>query len=108
MVLLTAKGKSVAIPGDFACQCGNADYRPAFEAIAALGRQSIGERNRTFRESARLIQEALARAADIGRATLVRFENGERYPRFKTLKSVASALRVEASYLQVEPESLPR
>jgi transcriptional regulator with XRE-family HTH domain len=50
----------------------------------------------------------LARAADIGRVTLVRLENGEQSPRFKTLKAVAEALGVAAPDLLVEPEFLPR
>ena len=62
------------------------------EAIAALGRRTIGERVRRYRESAGLTQEALARAAKIGRVTLVRLEKGEQSPRFKTLKAVAYAL----------------
>ena len=55
-----------------------------------------------------MTQEALARAAEIGRVTLVRLENGEQSPRFKTLKSVADALGLEAPDLLVEPEFLPR
>ena len=55
-------------------------YRPTIEAIAALGRQTVGARVRRFREAA-----GLAQAADIGRVTLVRLENGKQSPRFKTL-----------------------
>lgn len=53
-------------------------------------------------------QEALAREADIGRVTLVRLENGEQSPRFKTLKAVAGVLGMETPDLLVEPEFLPR
>ena len=56
---------------------------------------------RRFRESAGLTQEALARAADVGRVTLVRLENGEQSPRFKTLKRVADALGMETLDLLV-------
>ena len=50
-------------------------YLPANRrAIAALGRQTVGERVRRFRESSGLTQQGLARAANIGRATLVRLE----------------------------------
>ena len=55
-----------------------------------------------------MTQEALARAADIGRVTLVRLENGEQSPRFRTLKAVAAALAVDAPDLLAEPELLPR
>ena len=108
MVLQTAKGESVEIPWDFARHYCDATYRPTIEAIAALGRQTIGDRVRRYRESAGLTQKGLARAADIGRVTLVRLEKGEQSPRFKTLKAVADALGMEAPDLLVEPEFLPR
>ena len=107
MVLRSAAGESVEIPWDFARHYCDASYRPTVEAIAALGRQTIGERVRRYRESAGFTQEALARAADIGRVTLVRLEKGEQSPRFKTLKAVADALGMEAPDLLVEPEFLP-
>ena len=108
MVLQTADGENVEIPWDFARHYCDATYRPTIEAIAALGRQTIGERIRRYRESAGLTQEALARAAEIGRVTLVRLEHGEQSPRFRTLKAVADALGMEAPDLLVEPEFLPR
>ena len=103
MVLQAAGGESVEIPWDFARHYCDASYRPTVEAIAALGRRTVGERVRRFRESAGLTQLALARAAHIGRVTLVRLENGEQSPRFKTLKAVAGALGVDAPDLLVEP-----
>ncbi len=108
MVLRTAGGENVEIPWDFARHYCDATYRPTVEAIAALGRRTVGERVRRYRESAGLTQVALARAADIGRATLVRLENGEQSPRFKTLKAVAEALGMDAPDLLVEPEILPQ
>ena len=108
MVLQTAGGESVEIPWDFARHYCDATYRPTIEAIAALGRQTIGERIRRYRESAGLTQEALARAAEIGRVTLVRLEKGEQSPRFKTLKAVADALGLDAPDLLVQPEFSPR
>ena len=108
MVLQAAGGESVEIPWDFTRHYCDASYRPTVEAIAALGRRTVGERVRRFRESAGLTQEALARAAHIGRVTLVRLESGEQSPRFKTLKAVAEALGIETPDLLVEPEFLPR
>ncbi len=108
LVLQTSGSEGVEIPWDFARHYCDATYRPTIEAIAALGRQTIGERVRRYRESAGLTQVALARAADIGRATLVRLENGEQSPRFKTLKAVAGALGIDSPDLLVEPEFLPR
>ena len=108
MVLKISGGESVEIPWDFARHYCDAAYRPTIEAIAAMGRQTVGERIRRYRESAGLTQEALARAADIGRVTLVRLENGEQSPRFKTLKAVADALGMDAPDLLVQPEYLPR
>jgi transcriptional regulator with XRE-family HTH domain len=70
------------------------------------GRQTLGERIRELRESAGLTQEALARAANIGRVTLVRLEKGEQTPRFKTLDAIAKALGIRVPELLVEPELL--
>ena len=72
MALETTQGERVEIPWDFARHYCDASYRPTIEAIAMRGRQTLGERIRHYRESAGLTQEALARAADIGRVTLVR------------------------------------
>ena len=95
MVLETALGEQVEIPWDFARHYCDESYRPTVEAIAILGRQTLGARIRQLRESAGLTQDALAHAADIGRVTLVRLEKGEQTPRFKTLKAVAQALGVD-------------
>ena len=108
MILQMANGESVEIPWDFARHYCDATYRPTIESIAALGRQTVGERVRRYRESAGLTQKALARAADIGRVTLVRLEHGEQSPRFRTLKAIADALGIEAPDLLVEPEFLAR
>ena len=106
MVLQTAQGERVEIPWDFARHYCDSSYRPTIEAIAMRGRQTLGERIRQFRESAGLTQEALARAADIGRVTLVRLEKGEHTPRFKTLAAIAKALGIRVPELLVEPEWL--
>ena len=106
MVLETAHGEQVEIPWDFARHYCDESYRPTIEAIAMRGRQTLGERIRQFRESAGLTQEALARAAGIGRVTLVRLEKGEQTPRFKTLDAIAKALGIRVPELLVEPEWL--
>ena len=108
MVLEMAGGERVEVPWDFARHYCDASYRPTIEAIAALGRQTLGERVRQFRESAGLTQKALAQAADIGRVTLVRLENGEQSPRFKTLQAIARALKMDTRELLIEPELLSR
>lgn len=108
MVVEMAGGERVEIPWDFARHYCDASYRPTVEAIAALGRQTLGERVRRYRESAGLTQEALAQAADIGRVTLVRLENGGQTPRFKTLESIAHALGKDTPELLVEPDVLTR
>ena len=106
MVLQTAGGERVEIPWDFARHYCDASYRPAVGAIAAMGRQTLGERVRRFRESAGLTQEALSQAADIGRVTVVRLENGEQTPRFKTLQAVAHALGIDTRELLVDAQLL--
>ncbi|MBI2916750.1 MAG: helix-turn-helix transcriptional regulator [Chloroflexi bacterium] len=92
LILHTKLGETLALPWDFARHYCDASYRPRVEAIALAGRQAIGARIRQLRESAGLTQEALARAASIGRVTLVRLENGEQSPRYETIASLARAL----------------
>ena len=106
MVLETVHGEQVELPWDFARHYCDASYRPAVEAIAMQGRQTLGQRIRGFRESAGMTQEALARGANIGRVTLVRLEKGEQSPRFKTLNAIAKALGRRVPDLLVEPEAL--
>ena len=70
------------------------------------GRHTLGQRVRRLRNSAGLSQDALARAAGIGRVTLVRLEKGEHTPRYRTLSAVAKVLGVDVSELLVEREFL--
>ncbi len=106
MVLRTADGERVEIPWDFARHYCDESYRPAVESIAMRGRQTLGKRIRQFRESAGLTQEELARAANIGRVTLIRLEKGEQSPRLKTLNAIAGALRIRVRELLMQPELL--
>lgn len=106
IVLETARGERIEIPWDFARHYCDATYRPTIEVLAMRGRETLGERIRRFRESSGLTQVALARAADIGRVTLVRLEKGEQTPRFKTLEAIAKALGRRVPELLVEPEWL--
>ena len=92
VMLVTKSGDTVELPWDFVRHFCDVSYRPRVEAVALGGGQAIGARIRQFRESAGLTQEALARAAGIGRVTLVRIENGEQSPRYETLVSLAQAL----------------
>lgn len=106
LVLKTAQGATVEIPWDFARHYCDATYRPTVEAIGMQGRDTLGQRVRRLRNAAGLSQDALAGAAGIGRETLVRLENGEQRPRFKTLGAVAKALGMGVSELLVEREFL--
>ncbi len=106
MLLWTARGERIEIPWDFARHYCDASYRPAVEAIAVRGKQTLGERIRQFRESAGLTQEELARAANIGRVTMIGLEKGDQSPRFKTLNAIASALGIRARDLLVSPDLL--
>ena len=80
MVLETVGGEKVEVPWDFARHYCDESYRPTIEAIAILGRKTLGGRIRQLRESAGLTQGVLAHAADIGRVTLVRLEKESRHP----------------------------
>ena len=106
MLLQTSEGERVEIPWDFARHYCDASYRPAVEAMAMRGRQTLGQRIRRRREAVGMTQDALARAADIGRVTLVRLEKGERSPRFKTLDALAGALGIRVSELLVDAEAI--
>lgn len=106
IVLETAQGETVEIPWDFARHYCDASYRLAVEAIAMQGRHTLGRRIRRLRNAAGLSQDALARAASIGRVTLVRLEKGNQTPRYKTLAAIARALGVDFSDLLVDPELL--
>ena len=106
MTLKTAQGGTIEIPWDFARYYCDSTYRPAIEAMAMRGRHTLGQRVRRLRNAAGLSQDALARAAGIGRVTLVRLEKGEQTPRYKTLGTIARALVVDVSKLLVEPEFL--
>ena len=105
MALQTAEGERVEVSWAFARRHCGASYRPTAEAMAAMGRQALGGRVRRFRG---LTQVELARAAGIGRVTLVRLENGEQNPRFRTLTALARALGTDVPELLVEPEPLLR
>ena len=106
LVLKTTQGATVEIPWDFARHYCEATYRPAIEAIAMRGRQTLGRRIRRLRNSSGLTQDALAGAAGIRRVTVVRLEKGEHTPRYKTLSAVARVLGVDVSELLVELEVL--
>lgn len=93
LVLHAKSGQPLALPWDFVRHFCDASYRPRVEAIAANGRQALGLSIRRLRESTGLTQEALARAANIGRVTLVRIEHGEQSPRYETLVALARALQ---------------
>ena len=103
VVLTTANGERVEIPWDFARHYCDATYRPIIETLAMQGRRTLGGRIRQVRESAGLIQVALAELADIGRVTLVRLERGEQSPKFKTLETIATALGIAVPELLVGP-----
>jgi transcriptional regulator with XRE-family HTH domain len=81
------------LPWDFARHYCDASYKSRIDVVATEGRRTIGNRIRQLRESARLTQEELAKAAGIGRVTLVRIENGEQSPRYETLVALSRALR---------------
>ena len=108
MVVESIHGERIEIPWDFARHYCDASYRPAIEAIATRGRQSLGKRIRRSRLDAGLTQKSLAGEANIGRVTLVRLENGEQIPKFKTLDAIAHALGIRVTDLLVESDWIDR
>jgi len=104
LVLRDSQGGSSEIPWDFARHYCDSAYRPRVEAVAARGRQSIGERIRQMRTAAGMTQQQVASAAGIGRVTLVRLERGAQSPRYQTLVAVSQALgQPLAELLLAEP-----
>ena len=106
IVLETVRGDRIELPWDFARHYCDESYRPTVEAIAMRGRRTLGKRIRQIRESAGLTQQGLASAADIGRVTLVRIENGEQTPRYTTLSVIAQALETSVPELLLDTEWL--
>ncbi len=92
IALVMANGEQTEIPWDFARHYCDGLYRPQVEVISRQGRKSLGSRLRELREAAGLTQERLAERSGIGRVTLVRIEQGEQSPRFKTLTALSGAL----------------
>ncbi len=92
VILTTTQEERVELPWDFVRHYCDRNYRPRIEMIAAEGRQTLGVRVRAFREAAELTQESLARAAGIGRVTLVRLESGKHTPKLGTLAAIAQVL----------------
>ena len=78
IVVRSTQGQTAEIPWDFARHYCDDSYRPRIEAVAARGRQTLGERVRALREESGLTQ--------------VRLENGEQSPRYHTLVALAMAL----------------
>jgi DNA-binding XRE family transcriptional regulator len=99
IILHCIEGEAVELPWDFVRHYCDDSYRPRVESISAMGRQALGERVRQSRLAAGMTQDRLARAAGIGRVTLVRIEQGEQSPRYETLTALASALGRSVSEL---------
>ena len=106
MILETAGGDRIEVPWDFARHYCDESYRPMVEAMAMQGRQTLGQRIRRLRKDAGFTQEALARESDVGRVTLVRLENGEQTPRYRTLSAIAGALGRNVQELLVDSDLL--
>ena len=76
IILTITRDERVKFPWDFVRHYCGQTHRPRIEFIAAEGRQILGARARALREAAGMTREALATAAGIGRATIIRLENG--------------------------------
>ena len=104
VILTTTQDERVELPWDFVRHYCDRNYRPRMEMIAAEGRQVLGTRVKTLREAAGLTQESLARAAGIGRVTLVRLESGKHTPKVGTLAAIAQVLERPAEDLFTGPD----
>ncbi len=92
IVLHDLHGDTFELPWDFVRHYCDPTYRARVEAEGAAGRVALGSRLKTLREAAGMTQAELAKAAGIGRVTLVRIEHGEQSPRYDSLTALAGAL----------------
>ena len=106
IVLTATNDERVELPWDFVRHYCNQTYRSRMELIASEGKQLLGARVRTLREAACLTQEALAGAAGIGRATMIRLENGKHAPKLSTLRAIAQVLGTPVEDLLAGPDEL--
>ena len=93
------KGESVKVPWDFTRHYCDKSYKDKEIDKRDQGRSILGRRIARTRKKHGLTQEELAEAADIGRVTISRLENGEQSPRYQTLKKLAEALGVDTAQL---------
>ena len=92
VILTTTRYERIVLPWDFVRHYCDRIHHHRMEMIAFEGKQILGARVRALREAAGLTQESLARAAAIGRITLVRLENGKHTPKVGTLTAIAHVL----------------
>ena len=99
ILLRTFDGEETELPWDFVRSHCDPTYRPRIEALAAKGRQAMGQKIRRLREASGFTQEKLAEAAGVGRVTLIRIEKGEQSPKYDTLIALAQAMQRHPSEL---------
>jgi DNA-binding XRE family transcriptional regulator len=92
IIIRSLNGESAELPWDFARHYCDSAYKPREITLAATGMQSLGKRIAAMRQAAGMTQAELAKAASIGRVTLVRIEKGEQSLRYETLMMIAKAL----------------
>lgn len=61
--------------------------------------KKFGEKVRKYRKQQELSQEKLAEMAKIDPKSIIEIENGKRNPTLKTIKKIASALKVKPKTL---------
>lgn len=97
--IATQGGDTIKAPWDFARHYCDKSYKDKEIDKRDRGRTILGERIARVRKRQGITQEELAEAADIGRVTISRLENGEQSPRYSTLEKLAEALGAETSQL---------
>ena len=104
VILTTTDDEKVELPWDFVRHYCDHAYRPRMELIALEARQVLGARVRALRETAGFTQDSLAQTAGIGRATIIRLENGKHVPKLNTLKAISRVLERPVEDLLAGPE----
>ena len=104
IVLTTTSDERVELPWDFVRHYCDQTYRPRMELIGAEGKQILGARVRALREATGLTQDNLATATGVGRATMIRLEDGKHAPKLPTLRAIAQVLGSPVEDLLAGPD----
>jgi DNA-binding XRE family transcriptional regulator len=92
LLVPTQQGTVEEIPGDVIRMIGDADYRAYIVDLASMWAARIGRHLAAVRKNRGLTQEAVAKAAGLGRVSLAKVETGRVEPSFSTVVKLLAAM----------------